>query len=70
MAGSSHILNDVTAGAKAEDTLLDGKAVIPTFDNPQVAYKCKSTKELLRAYLVFRLCSIPFLVNNQYTVSR
>ena len=39
-----------------------------SFDDPQIAYRCKSTRELLRAYLVFRLCSISFLVDHQYKV--
>ena len=39
-----------------------------TFDDPQIAYKCKSTLELLRAYTVFTLCSVSFLVDHQYKV--
>ena len=38
------------------------------FDDPQIAYKCKSTLELLRAYMVFTLCSVSFLVDHQYKV--
>ena len=39
-----------------------------TFDDPQIAYKCKSTLELLRAYTVFTLCSVSFSVDHQYKV--
>ena len=45
------------------------KQRIISFDDPQIAYRCKSTRELLRAYIVFRLCSISFLVDHQYKVS-
>jgi len=34
------------------------------FDNGQAALSAKSTAELMRAYLVFRACSIPFLVHH------
>ena len=39
-----------------------------TFDDPQIVYQCKSTLELLRAYTVFTLCSVSFLVDHQYKV--
>lgn len=39
-----------------------------SFDDPRVAYRCKTTRELLRAYFVFRLCGVGFLVDHQYTV--
>jgi hypothetical protein len=38
------------------------------FENSEVAFKSKSTAELIRGWLVFQLCSIGPLVNNQQTV--
>ncbi|CAF0835908.1 unnamed protein product [Brachionus calyciflorus] len=39
-----------------------------TFEDSKTAFKSKSTLELLRGYLVFQLCSLNFLVNNQKTL--
>ncbi|XP_052801193.1 proline dehydrogenase 1, mitochondrial-like [Mya arenaria] len=35
-----------------------------SFSNAQEAYRSKTTKELLRAYFVFQLCSVPIIVKN------
>ena len=40
------------------------------FNQYQIAYRYRRTIELLRGYLVYRLFSIDFLVNNQAKVSR
>lgn len=39
-----------------------------TFENSQLAFKAKSSLDLLRGYLVFQLCSFNFLINNQKQV--
>lgn len=39
-----------------------------TFEDSKTAFKSKSNLELLRGYLVFQLCSINFLVENQKTL--
>lgn len=39
-----------------------------SFTNPQEAYRSKSSGELLRAYLVFQLCSVPLIVNHNKAV--
>lgn len=39
-----------------------------SFEDSKTAFKAKSTAELLRGYIVFQLCSLNFLVNNQKTV--
>ena len=44
------------------------KRVKLSFDDPEIAYKNKSTGELIRAYTVFTLCSFSFLVDRQYKV--
>ena len=41
----------------------------PDFDNAKDAFKSKSTMELLRAYFVFKMCSIHVIVENQAVVS-
>ena len=38
------------------------------FDQYQIAYRYRRSTELLRGYLVYRLFSINFLVNNQAKV--
>ena len=37
---------------------------IPDFDNAEVAFKAKSTMEMHRALLIFRLCGVQPLVAN------
>lgn len=39
------------------------------FEDSRTAFKAKSNLELLRGYLVFQLCSLNFLVENQKKVS-
>lgn len=39
-----------------------------SFTNPQEAYRSKTTGELFRAYFVFQLCSIPWIVGNNKMV--
>ena len=40
-----------------------------TFNNAEAAFKSKSTAQILRAYLVFTLCSSNYLVNNNMKVT-
>ena len=40
-----------------------------TFEDSRTAFKSKSTLQLLRGYLVFQLCSLNFIVDNQKIVS-
>ena len=40
-----------------------------TFEDNKTAFKSKSSMELLRGYLVFQLCSVNFIVQNQKMVS-
>lgn len=62
--------NGTTNGAEAV-TLGDHghPAVDLTFSSCKEAYRSKTTQELLRAYFVFQICSIPIVVNNNKTVS-
>lgn len=39
------------------------------FNDPIAAFKSKTTKELLRAYVVYQLCSIEYIVENNMKVS-
>ena len=39
-----------------------------TFEDSKTAFKAKKNLELLRGYLVFQLCSMNLLVDNQKTV--
>lgn len=53
----------------------DGKGVSPkdpldlSFNNPNAAFKSKTTFELVRAYVVYLLCSSTYLVDNNLKVS-
>lgn len=40
-----------------------------SFANPEAAFKSKTTWEVLRAYIVYQLCSSSFLVDNNMKVS-
>lgn len=40
------------------------------FENTQEAYKSKSTLELMRSLLVFKLCTVDFLVDKNKEVSK
>lgn len=39
------------------------------FNDPIAAFKSKTTKELIRAYIVYQLCSIEYIVENNMKVS-
>jgi len=59
------------AAAAAGDDGGDGFSFTqPEFANTRLIYASKSTGELLRAYLVFALCSFDVLVNYQSQVDR
>lgn len=63
-----------TSGHKAQQKTSQGKGVSPkdpldlTFNNPHAAFKSKTTGELLRAYVVYILCSSTYLVDNNLKV--
>jgi len=40
-----------------------------TFEDSKTAFKSKTTLELMRGLLVFQLCSINFLIENQKPVN-
>lgn len=52
----------------------NGKGVSPkdpldlSFNNPHAAFKSKTTGELIRAYVVYLLCSSTYLVDNNLKV--
>jgi hypothetical protein len=39
-----------------------------TFENSEIAFKAKSNFDLIRGYIVFRLCGINYLIDNQKTL--
>ena len=41
-----------------------------SFDDAHAAYKSKTTREILRAYIVYTLCSSSYLVENNMKVSK
>lgn len=41
-----------------------------TFSDPKATFKSKTTGEILRAYIVYTLCSSTYLVENNMQVSR
>jgi len=67
-----------TTSAVHVDTVKSGESVLNdhghpaidlTFTNCKEAYRSKTTTELIRAYAVFQICSIPLIVNNNKIVS-
>lgn len=53
---------DTTAYAELQDT---NRTIDLSFEDSKTAFKSKSNFELLRGYLVFQLCGIKFLLDNQ-----
>lgn len=41
-----------------------------SFNSPKDAFKSKKTSELVRAYLVYQICSVNWLVENNDKVNR
>lgn len=39
------------------------------FDDPVASFKSKTTMELVRAYVVYQICSLDYVVENNMTVS-
>lgn len=56
---------DTTAYAELQDT---NRTLDLSFEDSKTAFKSKSNFELLRGYLVFQLCGIKFLLDNQKTL--
>ncbi|XP_037050062.1 proline dehydrogenase 1, mitochondrial isoform X4 [Bradysia coprophila] len=67
---NSSIASATTAHKPQPKAGQDGKGVSPkdpldlSFNNPNAAFKSKTTGELLRAYIVYLLCSSTYLVDN------
>lgn len=67
---SSSIASATTAHKPQQRAGQDGKGVSPkdpldlSFNNPNAAFKSKTTGELIRAYVVYLLCSSTYLVDN------
>lgn len=40
------------------------------FNDPVASFKSKTTKELVRAYIVYQICSIEYIVENNMKVSQ
>lgn len=70
----------MTVSVDKQNANSEGKATTPstsprrdpldlTFENAEAAFRSKSTWEVLRAYLVFTLCSSNYLVENNMKVN-
>lgn len=72
---NSSIASASTAHKPQQRVGQDGKGVSPkdpldtSFNNPNAAFKSKTTGELIRAYVVYLLCSSTYLVDNNLKVS-
>ena len=65
---SSADVKTVIANMEATKKNTDITKLDTTFENAETAFKSKTTFELVRGWLVFQLCSIGPLVNNQQSV--
>ena len=65
IAAATSSINKITGDEVNNSNLerLDTK-----FENAEIAFKSKTTGDLIRGWLVFQLCSISPLVNNQQKV--
>lgn len=52
-----------------EDLNTKNKKIEINFNNSEIAFKSKSNLDLMRGLLVFQLCSLNVLVDNQHLVS-
>lgn len=58
----------VKTSSVCSGTGIDSKEDIISFNDGKSAYRSKTTFEIFRALLVFRLCSFNFLVDNNLKV--
>lgn len=72
---NSSIASATSAHKPLQKTNQNEKGVSPkdpldlSFNNPNAAFKSKTTGELIRAYVVYLLCSSTYLVDNNLKVS-
>lgn len=62
-----------TAGTAADAKPAQPRQIDPLdlrFNDPVAAFKSKTTKELLRAYIVYQLCSIEYIAENNMTLMK
>jgi hypothetical protein len=61
-------VQDVQPSCQTVDAQEKLKQNTAMFNDTKSAYRSKTTREILRALLVFRLCSVNFLVDNNLKV--
>jgi len=57
-----------TAGKEAANNIKAPDTLDLSFEDAEAAFKSKTTWELIRAYTVFKLCSVGYLVDNNMKV--
>lgn len=65
---SSYAAANTRQGNRFEAVTGTGDAKALNFNDPKSAYRSKTTREILRAIFVFKLCSVNFLVDNNHQV--
>ncbi|CAG7730752.1 unnamed protein product [Allacma fusca] len=62
-AASTTLLDSSTASSGEQDVVVRDSLDL-TFNDAKAAFRSKTTIEILRAYIVFKLCNVSYLVNN------